>query len=77
MEYQGSQLISLHMCSICGCRFGVPYKFSRNWRYVIPVRRKGKLRYLRVCSYGCQQKGMTAFDAEENHKQIRKIKENE
>lgn len=65
MEYQGSQLISLHMCSICGRRFGVPYKSSRNWRYVIPVRRKGKLRYLRVCSYGCQQKGIIAYSVQE------------
>lgn len=77
MEYQGSKLISLHVCPVCGCRFGVPYKTGQNWRYMIPMRRKGKMRYVRVCSYSCQQKGMTAFGAEGNHKQIRKIKENE
>lgn len=61
MEYQGSQLISLHTCSVCGCRFGVPYKSGQNWGYVIPMRRRGKLRNVRVCSYSCQRKGMTAY----------------
>lgn len=56
MEYQGSQLISLHICSVCGRRFSVPYKSGQNWGYVITMRRKGKLRSARVCSYSCQRK---------------------
>lgn len=64
MEYRGSQLVSIHTCSICGRSYGVPYKACRKWRYVIPERRKGKIRHTRVCSYGCQQKGIAAYAAQ-------------
>lgn len=68
MEYQGTMLMIMQECPVCGRQFGTPYKreeSGRKWGYMIPIRKREKIRYVRVCSYTCQKNGAYTFKMKE------------